>query len=192
MTATVPVAAKTEPRRRVVNDREGEGSCGPAPSADLVSLRTAMRVEIEDGWSPIAAAGRVLDRYPPDSATARVLMVMGLARAANSDLGQARASAARPAAAVAILPPETGYSQDPLAIPAETPEGEMRPWSVWTVVDWRAWSSYCQSQVEGWSVRQEGSGAIAALLDKHHAERIADLAPVLQEKARAIVRGFRA
>ena len=180
-------------RARVVRSREREASTGPSPLpfADLTTLRSEAQVALADGWTPMEAARLVLSRFSPDAAATERLCEMGLAASVNTDLQTRREGHVRPPAAVAILP-AIEDADDPLEVPAQKADGTMAPLRAWGVEDWRAWTTYCEAQAEGWFRRQEGSHEIADLLAKQKADTVADLPAAGQEKARAIIRGFRA
>lgn len=190
--ATTPI---TRDRSRVGKPHAADTGLGPAPVVTLDELRVAAQALVNDGWSPAEAARGALLRLAPDADAARQLVEIGLAQLVNNDLGHRRETAgpkARPAVAIAILPPGAdGRGVDPLDIPAQKSDGTMAPLRAWTVADWSGWAAYCETQADGWFRRQEGSREIADLLRKAKVERIADLPLPQQEKARGIVRGFR-
>lgn len=166
---------------------------GPLPLADLTTIRSEAQAALAEGWTPIEAARLVLARMAPDENAAARLFEVGIAVMVNRDLGTRRdgQQPTRPPAVVALLPADAP-GEDPLHVPAQKADGTMAPLSTWRVEDWRAWTVYCEAQAEGWFRRQEGSREIADLLTRQKAGTVAELPAAGQEKARQIIRGFRA
>lgn len=182
-------------RDRTETGYESDAADGPVPLSvvDFATLRTEVQQVISDGWTPLEAARQVLAHFQPDADAQARLIEIGLIEQANNDLAGRRDKASRPAVVGTIRPtPELDADpEDILAIPMESPTGDMKPLTEWRLADWQAWKTVCEQQVDGWYKRQEGAEAISVLLEKHHADRAADLPAAALQKVRSIVQGFR-